>query len=172
MAAIGPFLPSLLKPNEREIDFPAVSAAAQTARAIWEKLGSEVAAKAAAQEVALDFADRPEDKDLQAALRVQLKKILDQDPQLSEEIDRILQADANVPPAGNKIEQNVTGDRNQTIGQVSGGHVFGNISGNVVIGQPVSPVIPIPTVDSTIEQPRSVKTILVLAANPQGTNPL
>jgi CHAT domain len=172
MAAIGPFLPSLLKPHDREIDRPTESAAAQTARAIWEKLGSQVAAKAAAQEAAIDVANRPEDKDLQASLRVQLKKILDQDPELSEAIERILQADATDRPTGNKIEQNITGDRNQTIGQVSGGHVFGNISGNVVIGQPVSPAMPIPTVDSTIEQPRSVKTILVLAANPQGTDPL
>jgi CHAT domain len=172
MAAIAPFLPSLLKPHDREIDRSTESAAAQTARAIWEKLGSQVAAKAAAQEIAIDFADRPEDKDLQAALRVQLKKILDQDPELSAAIDRILQADANVPLAGAKIQQNITGDRNQTIGQVSGGHVFGNITGNVVIGQPVNPAMPIPTVDSTNKQSRSIKTILVLAANPQGTDPL
>jgi CHAT domain len=180
MAAIGPFLPSLLKLHDRFLDRPTESAAAQTARAIWEKLGSQVAAKAAAQETAIDFANRPEDKDLQASLRVQLKKILDQDPELSEAIDRILQADATVRqasaapnrPTGNKIEQNVTGDRNQVIGQVSGGHVFGNITGNVVIDQPVSSAMPIPTVDSTSEQSRSVKTILVLAANPKGTDPL
>jgi CHAT domain len=172
MAAISPFLPSLLNPHDREIDLPTASSAAQTARAIWEKLGSKIAAKPAAQEAEIDLVNRPEDKDLQAALRVQLKKILDRDPELSEVIDRILQADAMDRPTGVKIQQNITGDRNQTLGQVSGGNVFGNIAGNVVIGQPVSPAMPIPTVDTTIEQPRSVKTILVLAANPKGTDPL
>jgi hypothetical protein len=172
IAAIGPFLPSLLKPTDLSINRPTESAADQTARAIWEILGSKIAAKATAQEAAIDLAHNPGDQDLQATLRVQLKKLLDQDPELSAEIKRILHADATDRPTGTKIEQNVKGDQNQVIGQVSGGHVFGNIMGNVVISQPVSPAISIPAIDPTSEQSRSVKTILLLAANPKGTNPV
>ncbi len=61
----------------------------------------------------------------------------------------------------NNIKQNVTGNNNQVIGAVSGGNVFGNITGNVSIGQPINPATPLAT-----------KTILILAANPQGTDPL
>jgi hypothetical protein len=60
--------------------------------------------------------------------------------------------------------QNVTGNNNQVIGTVSGGNVFGNISGTVIIGQPANP--------ATDPAPGSIKTILVLAANPKGTDPL
>jgi hypothetical protein len=41
MAVISPFLPSLLKTHGQKIDIPTV--AAQTAQAIWEKLGSKIA---------------------------------------------------------------------------------------------------------------------------------
>jgi hypothetical protein len=167
MAAIAPFLPSLLKPHDREIYLPAESVAAQTAQAIWEKLGSKIAAKAAAQEAAIDFADNPENKDLQAFLRVQLKKILDQDPELSAAVDRILPANNPQSNTDTKIMQNVTGNNNQIIGQVSGGNVFGNITGNVVMGQPATSVIS--TTDPT---PPPIETILLLAANPKGTDPL
>jgi CHAT domain len=63
--------------------------------------------------------------------------------------------------------QNVTGNNNQVIETVSGGNVFGNITGTVIIGQPANPATPIPTT-----APTSIKTILVLAANPKGTDPL
>jgi CHAT domain len=59
------------------------------------------------------------------------------------------------------IEQNVTGNNNQIIGAVSGGNVFGNITGSVSIGQPANPATP-----------QAIKTILVLAANPQCTDRL
>jgi hypothetical protein len=65
--------------------------------------------------------------------------------------------------------ENVTGNNNQVIETVSGGNVFGNITGTVIIGQPSKPATPIPTTDPA---PRSIKTILVLAANPKGTDPL
>jgi hypothetical protein len=62
------------------------SAAFSKAQAIWEILGSKVAAKATAQEAAIDLAKNPNDKDLRATLRVQLKKLLDQDTELSKAI--------------------------------------------------------------------------------------
>jgi tetratricopeptide (TPR) repeat protein len=113
----------------------------------------------------IDLANNPDDK-LQVDLRAQLKKLLDQDVELSKSIKPILQAD-NPDNSTPNIKQNITGDNNQVIGIVSGGNVFGNITGTVIIGQPANPAPPIPTT-----APTSIKTILVLAANPKGTDPL
>lgn len=49
---------------------------------MWEKLHSKVEAK----EAATDLAATPEDEDLQTALRVQLKKLLESDAALAEAI--------------------------------------------------------------------------------------
>jgi hypothetical protein len=68
-ATIAPFLPFLLNLDNKTPE----SAAYSKAQAIWEILGSKVAAKATAQEAAIDLAKNPNDKDLQATLRVQLK---------------------------------------------------------------------------------------------------
>lgn len=48
-------------------------------------------AKEAAKEAAADVAKNPEDKDSQASLRQQLKKILEADTALAEELAQILQ---------------------------------------------------------------------------------
>jgi CHAT domain len=164
-ASIAPFLPFLLNLDNKTPE----SAVFSKAQAIWEILGSKVAAKSTAQEAAIDLAKNPNDKDLQAALRVQLKKLLDQDAELSKAIQKILQDTTPAKTSGTRIEQNVTGNNNQVIGQLSGGHVFGNINGNVVINQTASPAGDKKT---TPETPQTIKTILVLAANPKGTDPL
>jgi hypothetical protein len=49
-----------------------------------------IEANAAAQEAATDVADHPEDEDLQVVLKVQLKKLLDQDDELYRAIAQIL----------------------------------------------------------------------------------
>jgi hypothetical protein len=101
------------------------------ASAIWEKLFPKVEAKEAAKEAAEDVAKAPDDADSQAALRVQLKKILESDPELAEAIAKIMREDALDGTPGTQIVQHVTGNQNQVIGQVTGGNVFGNITGNV-----------------------------------------
>lgn len=53
------------------------------AKAIWAKLLPKMEAKEAAIEAATDVAENPEDEDLQASLRVQLKKILEADTALA-----------------------------------------------------------------------------------------
>jgi CHAT domain len=164
-ASIAPFLPFLLNLDDKTPE----SAAFSKAQAIWEILGSKVADKATTQESAIDLAKNPNDKDLQATLRVQLKKLLDQDAELSKAIQQILQDTTPAKTSGTRIEQNVTGNNNQVIGHLSGGHVFGNINGNVVINQTASPAVEKTT---TPETPQTIKTILVLAANPKGTDPL
>jgi hypothetical protein len=70
---------------------------------------------------------------------VQLKKLLGQDAELSKAIEQILQADTPQNTTPDKIQQNVTGNNNQALPTVSGGNVFGNITGTVIIGQSAMP---------------------------------
>ena len=101
------------------------------AQAVWAKLSPKVEAKEAAKEAAIDVANSPEDKDSQAALRVQLKKLLEQDEELFKAIAQILEADAPDGTSGTKIVQTVTGDGNQVIGTMRDSIAIGNVTGNV-----------------------------------------
>ncbi len=137
-AFISPFLPFLLKLGGKAAEKVTETAAGKfgeaswsKAQAVWEKLSPKVEAKESAKEAALDVANAPEDEDLQVVLRVQLKKLLAQDEALVNAIAQILQEDGSDGTPGTQIFQNVTGNRNQVIGQVTGGNVFGNITGNV-----------------------------------------
>lgn len=141
-AFLSPFLPALLNLGGKALEGMATKSgeAAGTkltehglnkAKAIWEKLHPKVEAKEAAKEAAEDVAKAPKDADSQAALRVQLKKILEADPDLAAAIDKILKEDAPDGTSGTQIVQHVTGNQNQVIGQVTGGNVFGNVTGNV-----------------------------------------
>jgi hypothetical protein len=140
-AFITPFLPFLLKLGGKAAEKATETAAGKfgeaswtKAQAVWEKLSPKVDAKESAKEAALDVANAPEDEDLQVALRVQLKKLLAEDEALGRAIAQILQEDGSDGTPGTQIVQNVTGDRNQVIGQVTGGQVFSNVEGNVTNG--------------------------------------
>jgi hypothetical protein len=140
-AFISPFLPFLLKLGGKAAEKVTESAAGKfgeaswsNAQAVWEKLSPKVEAKESAKEAALDVANAPEDDDLLAALRVQIKKLLEHDEALVDVIEQILQTDGSDGTPGVQIVQNVTGKRNQLIGQVTGGQVFGNVEGNVTHG--------------------------------------
>ncbi len=137
-AFLTPFLPSLLNLGGKAVTKATESASGKfgeaafaKAQAVWAKLSPKVEAKEAAKEAAIDVANSPDDKDSQAALRKQLKKLLEQDEALLKEIAQIFAADASDGTSGTKIVQNVTGDGNQVIGAVTGGMVLGNITGNV-----------------------------------------
>jgi hypothetical protein len=139
-AFLSPFLPSLLNLGGKAVAKATESASGKfgeaafsKAQAVWAKLSPKVEAKEAAKEAAIDVANSPEDKDSQAALRVQLKKLLEQDEELFKAIAQILAADAPDGTPGTKIVQNVTGNQNQVIGQVLGGKVIGNITGDVTM---------------------------------------
>jgi hypothetical protein len=93
-AFLVPFLPALLNLGAKAATGAATKAgetagtkltenALNKAQAIWEKLHPKVQAKAAAKEAAADVASTPDDADAQAAFRLQLKKLLDSDPDLA-----------------------------------------------------------------------------------------
>jgi esterase/lipase superfamily enzyme len=128
-ALLAPHLPTLMKLGGKAAESAASKIGTDTweaAKKIWDKLSPTVEKKEATKEAATDLANNPEDQDLQAALRVQLKKLLEQDKELEDAIAKIL-ADASPEViAGVQITQNVTGDANQIIGQVTDGKVFGH----------------------------------------------
>lgn len=139
---LAPCLPFLIT-----VDNKAVEGASQKlgedvwtkAKPIWAKLQPKVERKLTVLEAAADVAKAPDEEDLRLELCVQLKKLLEQDEFLAEEIARIMQeAPSN---SGDKVVQHVTGDNNPTLGSVQG------------------------STDkcSTTESPVSKKTILVLA---------
>jgi hypothetical protein len=137
-AFISPFLPFLLKLGEKAAEKATETAAGKfgeaawgKAQAVWKKLSPKVDGKEAAKEAVTDVARNPEDEDLQAAFRVQLKKLLEQDEALAKAIAQILQADAPDGTPGIQIIQTVTGNQNQVIGQVTGGTVMRDVQGNV-----------------------------------------
>jgi hypothetical protein len=135
-AFLSPFLPTFLKLGGKAVEKATESASGKfgeaafsKAQAVWGKLSPKIETNPGAKEAVTDAANHPEDEDFQAALRVQLKKLLAADEELGKEIDLILHQDGADGTAGTQIVQNVTGDRNQVIGQVNGGNVFGNITG-------------------------------------------
>jgi hypothetical protein len=140
-AFITPFLPFLLKLGGKAVEKATERASGKfgeaawsKAQAVWEKLSPKVEGKEAAKEAAVDVANHPEDEDSQAALRVQLKKLLEQDEELVKAIAQILQEDSPDGTSGTQVVQTVTGNQNQVIGQVTGGQVFGSVQGNVTNG--------------------------------------
>ncbi|MEH2297641.1 MAG: hypothetical protein V7K88_00835 [Nostoc sp.] len=97
---LAPCLPYLLNVGNKAVEGASQKVGEDVwnkAKAIWAKLHPKVEAKEAAKEAATDVAQKPEDEDLQASLRVQLKKILEADTALAEEIAQILQASVDKP---------------------------------------------------------------------------
>lgn len=91
-AFLAPFLPDLIKMGEKaaeEAGRKLGGDAWESAKALWRKLRPKVEAKPAAQEAVKDLAAAPKDEDAQAALRLQLKKILAEDETLASDVARI-----------------------------------------------------------------------------------
>ena len=162
---LAPVLPYLTKLGDKAAESAAEKLGEATwtkAIAIWNQLHPKIKDKPAAQEAIADLSQNPDDPDLQAVFRVQLKKILGQDDELCQAIAKILEG--NDPTPTTQITQTVTGNNNQIIGQSVGSTVVNVSGGTVSIGPQSNEPDPKPT--------SQVKTILVLAANPKGTNPL
>ena len=121
VAFLAPFLPYLLKAGEKaakEAGKEFGADAWERARTLWGRLRPKIEAKPAAQEAAGDVAANPQDADAQAALRLQLKKMLTEDETLARQVQRVLK---------NKAVQQViaSGERAVAIG--------GSVSGSTII---------------------------------------
>ncbi len=136
-AFLAPFLPYLMNLGNKAVEGAAQKSgedAWDKAKTIWKKLQPKVEAKEAALEAATDVAAEPEDEDSVASLRRQLKKILDNEPALAQEIAQLMQGDAATGSSGTAFQQNVTGNQNKTVGQMQGSGKFaGNVDGNVTM---------------------------------------
>ena len=126
-AFLAPFLPYLLKTSEKAIEEVGKQLGADAwrrAKVLWTKLRTKMEVNPAAQEAAQDVANAPEDADAQAALRLQLRKLLSGDEILAAEMTRLWEvtktagvtiiATGKRSVAAQKIEGStiITGDQN------------------------------------------------------------
>jgi hypothetical protein len=126
-AFLAPYLGRLLKPVGEAAGDAAERLGEQAwvhAQALWARLRGRVAEKPAAAEVAGDVANAPDDKDAQAALAYQLKKILAEDPRLEAEIARLWQETQDDPEVRRTVV--ASGERSIAVG--------GNLSGTASTG--------------------------------------
>ena len=124
---LAPYLPYLLKGLKlagqeaaKALGEKAGEQGFEQAKALWDKLRSKMEAGPAALEAAQDAAAHPDDEDSLAALRLQLKKLLAEDPALAQELARLLPQSG---PAGQTVI--ASGDRSVAIG--------GSVSGSVIV---------------------------------------
>ena len=85
------------------------------AHRLWERLRGAVEANPAAREAVEDLVARPDDEDYRAALRVQLKNLLEADQLLGDEVARLIvtaSGDRSVAAGGSIGGTIVTGDGN------------------------------------------------------------
>ena len=88
---LPPFLPYLLKAGEKTAEEAGKELggdAWECARGLWHRLRPQIEAKPTAREAVTNAAAAPQDGDAQAALRLQLRKLLAEDEDLAREIGR------------------------------------------------------------------------------------
>lgn len=99
-------------------------AAIQVGEVILRTLKTRFAKKSAAQQALADLEKVPNDRDLQAALRVQLRKLLEQDEAFADQLKQLLQ-EAGKTETGATIIKQVAGNDAKQFGQVFGDITFG-----------------------------------------------
>lgn len=132
VAILAPFLPQLVTAGQKVAEGVGSELGEhgeEIARALWERLAPRIEARPASKEAAQDAALNPKDADAQAALRVQLRKLLTEDTALAEELTTLLNKDrpagsvttvtasgAGAIAAGRDIQAGtiITGDNNRT----------------------------------------------------------
>jgi len=100
------------------------AAAKKAGEDILQTLKARFAKKPAAQEALTDLEKAPNDADLQVALRVQLRKLLEQDTAFAAHLQQLLQ-EAGKTETGATIIKQVAGNDAKQFGQVFGNITFG-----------------------------------------------
>jgi hypothetical protein len=91
---LTPALPLLVKGGEKLAEMTSEKlggVAPELIKQIWVRLRRAIADRPAAQEAVQDLAAAPDDEDFHAALRVQLKKLLQVDESLAKNIAELMQ---------------------------------------------------------------------------------
>lgn len=123
-AFLAPFLPTLVKAGEQVVERAASAASDEAftyAKALWERLKGKVGERPAAQEAAEDVASRPDDEDALAALRLQLRKLLEEDEELAGELAGIWKK----AEAANVVRVTASGERSVAVG--------GDVTGSTIV---------------------------------------
>ena len=123
-AFLAPFLPSLIKAGEKAVEKAADAVSDEAfkyAKALWDKLKPGVEAKPAAKEAAEEVAAHPDDDDALASLRLQLRKLLEQDQGLADDLARIWQE----AQAANVVQVTASGERSVAVG--------GDVTGSTIV---------------------------------------
>jgi hypothetical protein len=118
-----PFLPYLVKAGEKAAEEAGKQLGGEAwgkVKTLWGRLQPSVQAKPAAQEAVQEVARNPQDADAQAALRLQLKKILTEDEALAHELVPLVQSLQQT-----RISVIASGERSVAVG--------GSISGSTII---------------------------------------
>lgn len=128
---VAPALPYLLNAGEH-LKEEAVKTLGENgwgfAKTLWDKLKPKFDEKPAAAEAAQDVAAAPTEEDALAALRLQIKKLLTEDPAFLEEMQKTLET----KPTAGAVQVTVSGARAVGIG--------GSVSGTTIITGDNQPV--------------------------------
>lgn len=131
---LAPFLSSLLvigKEAGTQAAEALGSEAGQIASRIWERLGGRVESKPAAKEAAEDVAAQPDDELARSALQLQIRKILQDDTELQQELAAILEEGQRAGVVADRGGVVIQGGVNATQGGVAAGR---DIKGNIRTG--------------------------------------
>jgi hypothetical protein len=123
-AFLAPFLPYLVRAGERAAGAAADALGDQAggfAKAIWERLKPGVEERPAAKEAAEDVAANPDDEDAVAALRLQLRKLVEEDEELARDLTKLWQE----AQAANVITVTASGERSVAVG--------GSVKGSTIV---------------------------------------
>jgi hypothetical protein len=142
-AFLAPFLPFLMKLGTTVAEKAAESAAGQfgkdaweKAKAVWSKLHPKVEPVEGAKVAVNKLADKPESEVWKAALQEELETLLKNDSALSSEIAQILDEKIATQVASTQIQQTVTNNQGQVIGQMQNSQAksigtIGSVQGDI-----------------------------------------
>jgi hypothetical protein len=137
---LTPAMPYLVKGGEKLAEMAAEKlggAAFDSVKKIWERLRGAIDQSPTAKGAAEDLAEKPEDGDRQAALRVQLHKILSENALLTDQVSELLQQ-ASQETTHYHAEMHGDGaiaQGNHAVAAGKGGvAVGGNVNGGIKLG--------------------------------------
>jgi hypothetical protein len=126
-ATLAPSVPYLLGKVADQAGHEIGRETLQQAQALWARLRPAVESRPSAHEAVNDVAEHPADQDAQAALRLQIRKVLAEDLGLSQELARVL---AETAPRGDtSVRVTASGERSVAIGGDNPGTISTGDSG-------------------------------------------
>ena len=122
---LAPFLPQLVKTGQALAEGVVDQVAKQkgdVAQALWDRLFPKMAETPATDTAVRDAAANPEDTDYQAALRVQLRKLLTEDRDLAQQLREVIDSGEK---ASGDVNVSAGGERSVAVG--------GSVQGSTIV---------------------------------------